>query len=48
MEYLLFECLQDLTGGDLVFLMGVNLLIVDTSTVEDRTRHHVIRIIVII
>ena len=37
MEYLLFECLQDLTGGDLVFLLGVNSLLVDTTTAEERT-----------
>ena len=38
MEYLLFECLQDFTGGDLVFLLGINSLLVDTTTVETRTR----------
>ena len=34
---MLFECLQDLTGGDLVFLLGVNSLLVDTTTTEERT-----------
>ena len=38
MEFLLFECLQDLTGGDLVFLLGINALLVDTTAVEERTR----------
>ena len=37
MEYLLFECLQDITGGDLVFLLGVQSLLVDTTTPETRT-----------
>ena len=37
MEFLLFECLQDLTGGDLVFLLGVNSLLVDTTTTDERT-----------
>ena len=37
MEFLLFECLQDLTGGDLVFLLGVNSLLVDITTTEERT-----------
>jgi len=37
MEYLLFECLQDITGGDLVFLLGINALLVDTTTTEERT-----------
>merc|ERR1712212_809128 len=37
MEYLLFECLQDITGGDLVFLLGINALPVDTTTTEERT-----------
>ena len=40
MEFLLFECLQDLTGGDLVFMMGINLTIVDSSDTETRTRHN--------
>ena len=37
-EYLLFECLQDFTGGDLVFSLGINSLLVDTTTTETRTR----------
>ena len=40
MEFLLFECLQDLTGGDLVFMMGINLAIVDSSNTDTRTRHN--------
>jgi hypothetical protein len=37
-EFLLFECLQDLTGGDLVLLLGVNSLLVETTTLESRRR----------
>jgi len=37
MEYLLFECLQDLTGGDLVFLLGINALLVDITNIKGRT-----------
>ena len=36
-EFLLFECLEDLTGGDLVFLLGVNSLLVDSTTSASRT-----------
>jgi len=39
MEYLLFECLQDFTGGDLVFSLGINSLLVDLTTKDTRTRH---------
>ena len=39
MEYLLFECLQDFTGGDLVFALGINSLLVDLTTKETRMRH---------
>ena len=46
MEFLLFECLQDLTGGDLVFMMGINLTIVDSSDTETRTRHNFIVVII--
>jgi len=42
MEYLLFECLQDLTGGDLVFLLGINALLVDTTTTDERTTRMVV------
>merc|ERR1712032_344964 len=42
MEFLLFECLQDLTGGDLVFLLGVNSLLVDTTTTDERTTRLII------
>ena len=42
MEFLLFECLQDLTGGDLVFLLGVNSLLVDITTTEERTTRFVL------
>jgi hypothetical protein len=37
-EYLLFECLQDFNGGDLVFSLSINSLLVDTTTTETRTR----------
>jgi len=42
MEFLLFECLQDLTGGDLVFLLGVNSLLVDSTTTDERTTRLII------
>ena len=37
-EYLLFECLQDLFGGDIVFGLGVYSLLVDKTEPEARTR----------
>jgi len=37
-EYLLFECLQDLFGGDIVFGLGIYALLVDLTPAEDRTR----------
>jgi len=37
-EFLLFECLQDLFGGDIVFQLGIYALIVDRTPEEDRTR----------
>ena len=37
-EYLLFECLQDVTGGEIVFGVGINSLMVDMTTVEERTK----------
>jgi len=37
-EYLLFECLQDITGGEIVFGVGINSLMVDITTPENRTR----------
>lgn len=37
-EYLLFECLQDITGGEIVFGVGINSLMVDITTKENRTR----------
>lgn len=37
-EFLLFECLQDLTGGEKVFLLGINSLLVDITSSEQRTR----------
>ena len=36
-EYLLFECLQDLTGGSLVFILATKCFIVDITTEENRT-----------
>ena len=44
MEFLLFECLQDLTGGDLVFLLGVNSLLVDSTTTDERTTRLVLKL----
>ena len=37
-QFLLFECLQDVTGSDLLFMMSVQALVVDTTTEEARTR----------
>ena len=37
-EYLLFECLQDLFGGDIVFSLGIYSLLVDKTAPEARTR----------
>ena len=37
-EYLLFECLQDITGGEIVFGLGIYSLMADITTEENRTR----------
>jgi len=37
-EFLLFECLQDITGGELLFVLGMQALVVDTVAEESRTR----------
>jgi len=37
-EFLLFECLQDITGGELLFVLGVQALVVDTVGEASRTR----------
>ena len=37
-EYLLFECLQDLFGGDIIFGLGIYALLVDKTEPEARTR----------
>jgi len=37
-EYLLFECLQDITGGEILFGVGINSLMVDITTAENRTK----------
>ena len=36
-EYLLFECLQDLTGGYAIFTLAVNSYMVDVSSEAART-----------
>jgi len=37
-EYLLFECLQDMTGGSIVLGMGLYALMVDNTTDKNRTK----------
>ena len=36
-EYLLFECLQDVTGGNIVFFLATKCFLVDITTEENRT-----------
>ena len=36
-EFILFECLQDLTGGSPIFNLAVTSYIADVSTIESRT-----------
>ena len=35
---MLFECLQDITGGEIVFGLGVYALMADITTEENRTK----------
>ena len=37
MEYLLFECLQDVTGGNIVFFLATKCFLVDITSEENRT-----------
>ena len=37
-EYLLFECLQDVTGGEIVFGLGMYALMADITTEDNRTK----------
>merc|ERR1719402_221749 len=37
-EWLLFECLQDMTGGSIVLGMGLYALMVDYTKEENRTK----------
>jgi len=36
-EYILFECLQDLTGGPPIFLLAITSYIADVSSIQSRT-----------
>jgi hypothetical protein len=36
-EYMLFECLQDLTGGRTIFLLAARCYIMDVASVDMRT-----------
>ena len=36
-EYILFECLQDMTGGQQIFSMAITSYIADVSSIESRT-----------
>lgn len=41
-EFLLLECLQDLTGGEVMFGIGLSSLLVDTTTAETRTKRFIL------
>ena len=36
-EFLLFECLQDVTGGSIVFMLATKCFLIDITTEENRT-----------